>query len=336
MDGFMGDDGTILRRVAMNAAVVESFDAPPRYMSFADPVAGEGETIVNVSATGLHQIVRALARGKHYGSTGVLPMIPGVDGVGRLPDGTRVCFGISRSPYGTFAERTVTARSLCWPAPAGLDDVSIAGMTNPGMSSWAALTSRAQFVAGESVLILGATGTSGQLAVQIAKRLGARRVVAAGRNPQELERVKALGADAVISLNQEHDALVASFRRELAGDGIDVVLDYLWGAPAEGLLEAISQKGLQHASPRIRFVQIGSTAGPTISLPAATLRSSGLELLGSGFGSVSIEKILQSVAEFHTEAAKAPFQTNIKAVSLRDVETLWNSPEQGPRLVFQP
>jgi len=320
----------------MNAAVVESFDAAPRYTSFAEPVAGDGETIVNVSATGLHQIVRLLARGTHYGSTGVLPMIPGVDGVGRLPDGTRVYFGISRSPYGTFAETTVTARSMCWPVPEALDDASIAGMTNPGMSSWAALTSRAQFKAGESVLILGATGTSGQLAVQIARRLGARRVVAAGRNSEELERVKALGADAVISLNQEHDALVASFRRELASDRIDVVLDYLWGSPAESLLEAISQKGLQHAASRIRFVQVGSTAGPTISLPAATLRSSGLELLGSGFGSVSMEKIQKSVAEFHAEAAKAPFQTNIKAVSLRDVEALWNSPEQGARLVFQP
>jgi NADPH:quinone reductase-like Zn-dependent oxidoreductase len=320
----------------VNAAVVQSFDAPPRYTSFAEPVAGEGETIVNVSATGLHQIVRALARGMHYGSTGVLPMIPGVDGVGQLPDGTRVYFGISRSPYGTFAERTVTARSMCWPVPAGLDDVSIAGMTNPGMSSWAALTARARLVAGESLLILGATGTSGQLAVQIAKRLGARRVVAAGRNPQELERAKALGADAVISLDQEHDALVASFRQELNGDGVDVVLDYLWGSPAESLLAAISQKGLQHAAARIRFVQIGNSAGPTISLAAATLRSSGVELLGSGFGSVSMEKIQQSVAEFHAEAAKAPFQTNIKAVSLRDVETLWNSPEQGARLVFQP
>jgi NADPH:quinone reductase-like Zn-dependent oxidoreductase len=148
--------------------------------------------------------------------------------------------------------------------------------------------------------------------------------------------VKALGADAVISLDQEHDALVASFRQELNGDGVDVVLDYLWGSPAESLLAAISQKGLQHAAARIRFVQIGNSAGPTISLAAATLRSSGVELLGSGFGSVSMEKIQQSIAEFHAQAAKAPFQTNIRAVSLRDVETLWNSPEQGARLVFQP
>ncbi len=151
--------------------------------------------------------------------------------------------------------------------PDGLDDVTAAGIANPGMSSWVALMSRAKFVAGESVLILGATGVAGQLAVQIAKRLGAHRVIAAGRNPKALEELKDLGADSVISLDQEHDALVAAFRQELALNPVDVVLDYLWGAPAEALLAAVSQKGLRTASSRIRFIQIGGIAGPTISLP---------------------------------------------------------------------
>jgi NADPH2:quinone reductase len=319
----------------MQAAVVSSSDAAPRYASFAEPVAGEGEVIVTVSAAGLHQIVRALAKGAHYGSTGVLPFIPGVDGVGRLADGTRVYFGVSRSSYGTFAERTVTATALCWPVPEELDDATIAGLTNPGMSSWAALTERAKFVAGESVLVLGATGTAGEMAVETAKRLGARRVVGAGRNPEALERLKGLGADVVISLNQEQEPLVAAFRGEFA-NGIDVVLDYLWGAPAESMLAAVSQKGLSHAAPRIRYVQIGNSAGPTISLAGATLRSSGLELIGSGFGSVSPEGLKAAIGRFHAEAARKPFQSKVKTVALRDVEALWNSPEQGARLVFQP
>ncbi len=138
------------------------------------------------------------------------------------------------------------------------------------MSSWAALKARAKFAAGESVLILGATGIAGKLSVQIAKRLGARRVIAAGRNPQSLEELKSLGADAVFSLTQEHDALVSAFRDEIAGNGIDVVLDYLWGGPAEAVLAAIAQKGLKHASARIRFIQVGNSAAPTITLPAAT------------------------------------------------------------------
>ena len=256
----------------MNAAVVSSYDAPPRFATFEEPVAGEGELLVNVSAAGLHPIVRALANGSHYGSTGVLPFVPGVDGVGRLADGRRVFFGAVRSPFGTFAERTLASAKMYLPLPDGLDDAMAAGLANPAMSSWAALKARANFVAGESVLILGATGVAGQLAVQIAKRLGARRVIAAGRNPAALEKLKALGADAVISLEQEQAALVDAFRAEIAGDGVDVVLDYLWGAPAESVLAAIAQKGLSHSSPRIRFIQIGNSAGPTITLAGATLR----------------------------------------------------------------
>src|SRR5271170_3199079 len=267
----------------MNAAVVYDFNQPPRHTTFADPVPAEGEKLVTVKAAGLHQIVKALANGSHYGSTGELPFIPGVDGVGRLQDGKRVYFGIARSPYGTFSERALASSWMSIELPEGLDDVTAAGIANPGMSSWVALTSRAKFVAGESVLVLGATGVAGQLAVQIAKRLGARRVVAAGRNPQALEKLKALGADTVISLDQDQTPLVSAFRSELAEGGVDVVLDYLWGLPAERVLEAISQKGLRKASARVRFVQIGDSAGKTVPLSAATLRSSGLELLGSGF-----------------------------------------------------
>ncbi len=321
---------------AMNAAIVESFAWPPRYGSFADPVAEAGEVLVDVEAAGLHPIVKALAKGTHYGSTGALPFIPGVDGVGRLADGRRVYFGASRPPFGTFAERSVTKREMCIALPDGLDALTAAGIANPGMSSWVALQMRAQFRAGESVLILGATGAAGQLAVQIAKRLGARRVVAAGRNPQALESLKTLGADAVIGLEQSRDALVAAFRSEIVEHGVDVVLDYLWGEPAESVLAAIAQKGLSHAAPRIRFVQIGQSAGATITLPAATLRSSGVEILGSGFGSASMKEIFAALAEFFQAAAKAPFATKVKAAALRDVEALWNAPEREGRLVFQP
>jgi NADPH:quinone reductase-like Zn-dependent oxidoreductase len=323
-------------KIRVNAAVVQAFDAPPRYTTFPDPIAQEGEALVTVTAAGLHAIVKSLANGTHYGSTGELPFIPGVDGVGRLKDGTRVYFGVSRSPYGTFAERAVAAAWMQLPLPDGLDDVTAAGIANPGMSSQVALTERARFAAGESVLILGATGVAGHLAVQIAKRLGARRVVATGRNPQALEELKDLGADAVISLDQPQDALISAFRAAFVEGGIDVVLDYLWGQPAEALLAAISQKGLSKAAPRVRFVQIGSSAGATISLPAATLRSSGLELLGSGFGSASLQQIVNALRDFFQAAAVKPFQFKVATAPLRDVEALWNTKEQGTRLVFQP
>jgi NADPH2:quinone reductase len=298
-------------------------------------MAAEGETLVNVSAAGLHPIVKALAKGTHYGSAGILPFVAGIDGVGKLEDGTRVYFGIARSPFGTFAERSLAASWMCLPLPEAIDDVTAAGIANPAMSSWVALTARAKFVAGESVLILGATGVAGQLAIQVAKRLGARRIIAVGRNPQALQKLSALGADAVISLEQDPALLVFAVRNEIAEAGVDIVLDYLWGQPAELMFQAISQKGLQKSTARIRFIQIGESAGKTISLPAATLRSSGLELLGSGFGSASLDQIRQALGEFFQIAAKEPFQFRTKAAPLRDVESLWNTAEEGTRLVFQ-
>jgi NADPH2:quinone reductase len=320
----------------MRAAVVRAFDAPPSYTDFPDPVSEAGEVRVTVTAAGLHPIVKSLANGTHYGSTGELPFVPGVDGVGRLDDGSRVLFGVARPPYGTMAERALAAGWMCIPVPDGLDDDTAAGIANPAMSSWVALSARAKFVAGESVLILGATGVAGQLAVQIAKRRGARRVVGVGRNPQALEKLKSLGADAAISLDQEPDALVDALRSEFAGAGVDIVLDYLCGLPAESALKAIAQKGLNKLTSRVRFVQIGSSAGSSITLNAATLRSSGLELIGSGFGSASLDQIKIAIGEFFQAAATEPFQFNVKTAPLSEVEALWNSPERGSRLVFQP
>jgi NADPH2:quinone reductase len=202
----------------MKAAVVEAFDRSPSYAEFADPVAGDGELLVRVSAAGLHQVVRALAGGKHYGNTGALPFVPGVDGVGRLADGQRVYFGAARPPFGTFAELSITRSWMTVPLPDGLDDVTAAALANPAMSSRAALM-RAGFVAGESVLVLGATGVAGQLAVQVARRLGAKAVTAVGRNPRALARLGALGADTVIPLQQEEAGLIEAYRAAIAEAG---------------------------------------------------------------------------------------------------------------------
>ncbi|HSY03839.1 MAG TPA: zinc-binding alcohol dehydrogenase family protein [Acidobacteriaceae bacterium] len=319
----------------MKAALVSSYSTPPRYADFDDPTPGEGELLVTVTAAGLHPIVKALAAGKHYGSTGVFPFISGVDGVGKLDNGQRVFFGAARSPFGTMADLSLAGRNRYLVIPDSVDDVTAAAMMNPGMSSWAALAERAHFAPGESVLILGATGSAGQMAVQIAKRFGVRRIVSAGRDPEALEQTKSLGADATISLTQDLDSLIAAFREEIAGNKIDVILDYLWGEPAEAVLAAIAKKGLDHSSARIRYIQIGNSAGPNISLPAAILRSSGLEILGSGFGSVNMERLFASMADILQEAAKEPFKIAVTVVPLRDVESLWNS-KSDARLVFQP
>jgi NADPH2:quinone reductase len=328
----------------MNAAVINSFEAPPTYTTFDIPVPNPdaGEVLIHVTAAALHRIVRSLANGSHYGSAGLLPFIPGVDGVGllqssynQLPAGTRVLFGSARPPFGTFAEQSIASGPLLIPLPDALPDATAAAIANPAMSSVLALT-RAQFQPGESVLILGATGTSGQLAVQIAKSRGARRVLAAGRNPEALEKLTSLGADTIISLDQDEPHLTAQFKDEFDQFMPDVVLDYLWGTPAESVLSAITWGRRMSGTPRVRYIQIGNMAGANITLPAATLRSSGLELLGSGFGSASLQQIRQAVIEFFDHLAANPLQFALTTAPLSEVTTLWNTEDPAVRLVFQP
>ena len=182
----------------MKAAVVHAFDAPPCYQDFDLPEPeGPDEVLVQVLAAGLHPRVRSGASGTHYADVPVLPMIPGVDAVGRLPDGTLVYCVVHDTPHGTMAERVIADRRRCVPLPEGTDEAVIAAAMNPAMSSWLALRLRAPLRPGQSVFVLGATGNAGQMAIQIAKRLGAGRVVGAGR---ELRRLEKSGADELVSL----------------------------------------------------------------------------------------------------------------------------------------
>jgi NADPH2:quinone reductase len=314
----------------MQAAVVNVLGQAPKYQSFPEPIAGEDEVVVQVRAAGLHPIVKARASGAHYSSRGVVPAIPGLDGVGVLEDGTRVYFGAARAPWGTMAERAVVPRFMCIPLPEGLDDIQAAAIANPGMSAWGSMKERARLAAGETVLVMGATGVAGQLALQVARRLGARRVIAAGRN---VEAIAAEDADAVIALGEPEDAVRDAFAAE-AASGIDVVIDYLWGRPTELLLEALA-KGFQASSTRAtRLVEVGESAGKTISLPGSTLRSIDLTLLGSGFGSVPLALILASIPTMFAMAAAGSLKVAVEPVPLAEVEAAWSRVEKGRRIVF--
>src|SRR5262245_52766681 len=217
----------------MKAAVLHAFGKPPRFEEFPDPEASQGEVIVHVKAASLKNIDRMMANGSHYDSYTELPVVCGIDGVGVLNDGTRVFCGGSRRPYGMFAERSVVPRTWCVLIPDGVDDVTAAALPNPALSSWLPLVWRAHLKHGETVLILGATGVAGKLALQIAKHLGAGRVVAAGRNEHVLETLPDLGADASIALDQPDQELTAAFIREASHKRFDIILDYLWGHPTE-------------------------------------------------------------------------------------------------------
>src|ERR1700758_223849 len=155
----------------MKAAVVNVLGQAPQYQDFAEPKAGDGEVLINVRAASLHPIVKALASGSHYAGKGEVPMVPGVDGVGTMEDGSRVYFGFAREPWGTMCQRTMAPHARCLRLPDKIDDVQAAAIANPGMSAWLSIKDRAGLVKGESVLILGATGVAGHLAIQFARHL---------------------------------------------------------------------------------------------------------------------------------------------------------------------
>ncbi len=313
----------------MRAAVVNMLGQSPRYEDFAEPTPAEGEVLVQVRAAGLHPIVKARASGSHYSSDGVVPMIPGLDGVGAL-DGSRVFFAASRAPFGSMAEWSVARRSMCIPLPDGIDDVQAAAIANPGMSAWLSIQDRAGLVKGESVLILGATGVAGQLAIQVARYLGASRIVAAGRNLEALASEK---LDGVVSLTQGDDAIREAFSVEVA-NGIDVVIDYLWGRPTELVLEALAKGFNPKGGRSTRLVEVGESAGKAITLPGATLRSVDLKLMGSGFGSVPLERVLAAIPTLFEMAAAGSLKVAAEPVPLAEVESVWSRKESGKRIVF--
>ena len=316
----------------MKAAIVESFAKPPRYSDFPEPTLLDDEVLVSVTASALSTLVKGQASGRHYSSATVFPFVPGVDGVGRLADGTRIYFGFPRPPYGAMAELVPVQSRLTVALPDDLDDITAAAIANPGMSSWAGLAERARLVPGESVLINGATGVAGRLAVQIAKYLGAKYVVATGRNPAALATLPSLGADAVIALDQAAD-MEPVFRKAMGDFGVNVVLDYLWGPSAEQIISSIAGHGSPAGEPRVRYVQVGSMSGTTISMPAGALRSSGLELLGTGLGSISYVRLVANIGNLMAAVVPGGLQVSADPVPLRDVETAWTS-ESGGRIVF--
>lgn len=315
----------------MKAAVVSRFEQPPRYGDYDQPIVREGEVLVHVHAAALSQLVRAQAAGKHY-SSGKPPLVPGADGVGRLEDGQRVYFAFPRAPVGAMAQCVAVKTDQVIALPDEVDDITAAAIANPGMSSWAALTERAKFKPGEAVLINGAAGISGRLAIQIARHLGAGRIIATARKPELEAELRSLGADSFVCLKQAPEQLVENFHAEIA-HGIDVVLDYLWGPPAEAFLTAASSHGSGVAARRIRYVNIGSLAGANLALNASVLRSSGLELLGSGLGSVSNAKLVQCVAALMHAITPAGLRIDARAVPLTEVESVW-SRDADARMVF--
>ncbi|HET9285141.1 MAG TPA: zinc-binding alcohol dehydrogenase family protein [Candidatus Angelobacter sp.] len=318
----------------MNAAVVHKLGSTPRCDEFPEPVAGEDEIVVQVLAASLKPVDKQMAGGSHYAAPRKLPFICGTDGVGRLADGQRVFFGGCRPPYGSMAQRTVVPKAFIFPVPAGLDDELAAALPNPGVSAWLSLTHRAKLAPGENVLILGATGITGQLAVRIARLLGAGRVVAAGRNQQVMQSLLQNGADAIIRLDDPVDEVRKSFIKEAGESGFQVVIDYVWGQPTETFLSAITKESFAVVGTETRLVQAGESAGSTISLPAAVLRSTALTILGTA-GIPPLDVLVNALKQVMIHAADGKLHVPTTRVPLASIESEWE--RQSPaRIIIIP
>ncbi len=286
----------------MHAAVVHSFTHPPRYETVPTPEpSGEHELLVEVLASGLHPRVRSSADGSHYTSTDELPLIPGIDGVGRTADGELVYFVLPDTRLGAMAEHTLVDRRRSVRVPADADPAVLAAGMNPAMSAWIALRRRIDFRPGARVLVLGAGGNAGRMAVQVARHLGASEVIEVVRGTP------------------------------LEGLEADVVLDYLWGEPAERTMIALAT----HSDRPVESIQIGSVAGPSAAVPSAALRATGLRIVGSGQGSVATRAIVEELPALAAELAGGTFTVDPVPLPLSDVEAAWSERHAG-RVVFTP
>jgi NADPH:quinone reductase-like Zn-dependent oxidoreductase len=319
----------------MKAAVLHELGGVPRYEDFPDPVAGDGEVVVEVKAVAVENVDKAVAAGTHFAARQFLPELPAIvcfDGIGTLPDGTLVGFAQPRPPYGALAERTVVPTANTTPAPEGIDP-AVAVVISSAVTGFAIKTA-AGFTPGETVLVQGATGVAGRLAVQVARLLGARRIVATGRNDDALAEVASLGADAVINTAVDDNELADAFAAEADG-GYDVVLDFLWGRPTELLLKALVPSRIGQ-SKTTRLVQAGEAAGARLGLSADSVRTSGLEIYGvsKGLDGPAVADAYNQIVRWTRDGKLI---IGIERTPLSDIETAWERTDlRGKRLVITP
>lgn len=321
----------------MKAAVVYKKGEMPKYVDFADPIVqNENEILISVKAVAITNLDKGKASGKHYSSEKDTQngFVVGSDGVGLLENGTRV---YARGINGTMAEKAIIDKNIFVPLPDEISDAVAASLPNAVAGSAMALRFRANIQKGETVLINGATGFTGQMAIQIAKHYGAKKIIVTGRNEKTLQSLLELGADDIISLRQDDETFIAQLKEIHSKTPIDIILDYLWGHPAELILAAI--KGNGSFTNKVRYVTIGGMAGDSIQLSSGILRSVDLQLSGSGLGSWSKAEVRLLFSEILPEmfllAAQNKLKVNIQEVKLIDIEEMWSKEAlDGQRLVI--
>ena len=322
----------------MKAAVVFEKGSIPQYADFPEPeTIQENEILVSVKAASIKNLDKARAGGSHYSTENEThqPKIIGSDGVGYLENGNKVYFF---SKKGTVAEKAIADKKMIVPIPEELDFSIAAALPNAVMGSAMALRFKAGLQPGNTVLINGATGITGRIAVQIAKLYGARKIIVTGRNEESLQALRELGADEVVSLKQEGHDFKQKIKEIHEQTPIDVVLDYIWGHSVEMILSAF--KGDGTFSHKTKLVTVGGMSGDTIQLSSQILRGTDIQISGSGLGSWTKEEsallFTEIIPEMYQAAVEGKIKIETEEVDIKNIETVWNAEIQsGKRLVIR-
>lgn len=320
----------------MKAAVINGFGEIPQYREFPDPVPGNNGVLVKVKASILENLDKYMVQGTHYSSRQLFPefpAIPGMSGVGTISDGKLVAFRNIKPPYGAFAEKVIAEYTM--PIPDGIDAVQATAIPPSVLTALLPLKYAAKLQPGETVLINGGTGVSGRIAIQVAKMLGAGKIIGTGRNERSLKLLSQLGADKTISLEQTEEELSKAFVKAGGPDGYDVIIDFLWGPSAETLIQTLIPHEVGFAKSRIRYIPIGEKSGPAISIPASAFRTSGLEMMG--VGKIAQEVLNKEIRQIWEGIKEEQYFMEIEKVSLADIADVWQRDDlAGKRLVVMP
>jgi NADPH:quinone reductase-like Zn-dependent oxidoreductase len=319
----------------MKAAILNPNEGWPIYADFPDAIAqNENEVVLLMKAAAIKHLDKSQAGGNHYSTkhdTSKAKIIGG-DGVGMLENGTRV-YAMGSA---MIAQKAIADKNRIVPLPDGIDDVTAAALPNAVIGSAMGLRFKARIKPGETVLINGATGFTGKMAVQVAKYYGAKKIIVTGRNKRSLQDLLKIGADEIVSVQQEGDDFLAQLKKIHAATPIDIIIDYLWGRTAELILAAL--KGNGSFTHRTRFVSIGAMTGDSIQLSAENLRSVDLQLSGSGLGSWTQEQVRELFSNILPEmfrlAAQKKLVVDTVTTNIKDIGRIWDvDVPGGKRLV---
>lgn len=321
----------------MKAVILKKLGEAPEYGEFPTPqIQNEEQLILDVSASALKNLDKLMASGTHYASHKKLPVVVGMDGVGTLENGNRV---YAQGITGMIAEKALINKNKYTLIPDNLDSYLAAAVPNAVLGAAMPLKVRGKIEPGQNVLVNGATGVTGQLAVQLAKYYGARTIVVTGRNTDNLEKTRSLGADKTVSLKQDEMAIVEQLKEIHSETPIDLVIDYLWGNPIEWVINSLKGGGMNNFTHSTKIITVGSMAGETINLSSGTLRSAAIEILGSGFGSLSLQDFenfqYNILPEMFKLAADGKLNINLVVDKMENIESLWTRKiVPGKRLVI--